>query len=127
MRLSPAAIRYLLAIYQLSDGGNPVRSVDIAQRMGVSPASVVHMRGVLTNEGLIAKKHYGRVRFTGKGARVAGRIYTSYVLIENFFTQNLGISDTAAREDAQACLSVLSEESLLLLEKLALEGSCAAV
>lgn len=127
MGLSTAALRYLLAIYQLSDGGRPVRSVDIAGKLSVSPASVAHMLGVLSGEGLIAKKHYGRVQLTGKGVRLAGRMYTSYVLVECFFSQHLGVRAQTAREDAEACLCVLSEESLRRLEELVLENDAAAV
>ena len=65
MGISQAAIRYLLTIYELSDDGAAVRSVDISRRLEVTPASVVHMLGVLSAEGLAEKRYYGKVRLTG--------------------------------------------------------------
>ena len=55
MEFSNAALRYLVAVYELSDGGSAVRSVDIARMMEVSPASVVHMMGVLSQGGFVRK------------------------------------------------------------------------
>ena len=127
MGLSAAAVRYLLAIYQLSEGGRPVRSVDIAGRLSVSPASVAHMLGVLSSAGLISKKHYGRVQLTGQGVRLSGRLYTSYVLMECFFSHHLGVSPQIAQADAEACLCAMSGESIARLEELVLEEEQAAV
>ena len=127
MGLSTASVRYLLAIYQLSEGGRPVRSVDIAGKLAVSPASVAHMLGVLAGEGLIAKRHYGRVLLTGRGIRLSGRLYTSYVLMECFFARHLGVSPETARADAEACLCTMSRESIGRLEELVLEGDAAVI
>lgn len=124
---SSAAVRYLLAIYRLSEGGRPVRSVDIAGKLAVSPASVAHMLGVLAGEGLIAKRHYGRVLLTGRGVRLASRLYTSWVLMECFFSQHLGVCQQTARADAEACLCALSRETMDRLEALVLEGDAAVV
>ena len=125
MEVSAAAVRYLLAIYRLSEGGRPVRSVDIAGQLNVSPASVAHMLGVLSGEGLIAKKHYGRVLLTGRGVRLAGQLHTSYVLMECFFAKHLGIGPETAGADAEACLCALSEASIRRMEELALADNAA--
>ena len=67
MGISQAAIRYLLTIYELSDDGAAVRSVDISRRLEVPPASVVHMLGVLSAEGLAEKRYYGCLLYTSCG------------------------------------------------------------
>ena len=54
MDMSAAATRYLLTIYRLSGEGTPVRSVEIARALEVSPASVVHMLGVLVGAEMTA-------------------------------------------------------------------------
>ena len=84
MGMSAAATRYLLTIYRLSGEGAPVRSVDISRALGVSPASVVHMMGVLSQEGLVSKRHYGRVQLTGEGIWAANQLYTKCMLLESF-------------------------------------------
>lgn len=112
MRMSSAAMRYLLAIYELSNEGGPVRSVDIARMLEVSPASVVHMLGVLAGEGLASKRHYGRVQLTGAGIRAANQLYTKCMLLETFLLEELEVEADIARRDAVACLCSLSEESV---------------
>ena len=62
MALTPSATRYLLAIYQLSDGGHAVRSVDVAQERPVARASVVKMLHRLVADGLIQKEYYGNIQ-----------------------------------------------------------------
>ena len=112
MVLSSAATRYLLVIYRLSGEGMPVRSVDVSRALGVSPASVVHMMGVLVADGLISKRHYGRVQLTGTGIWVANQLHTKCMLLESFLTERLGLSEEVARRDAVACLCSLSEEGI---------------
>ena len=97
MEFSNAALRYLVAVYELSDGGSAVRSVDIARMMEVSPASVVHMMGVLSQGGFVRKRRYGQVQLTGEGIRTANRLYTKAALLEAFFLQELGVDDQIAR------------------------------
>lgn len=89
-----------------------MRSVDIARMMEVSPASVVHMMGVLSQGGFVRKRRYGQVQLTGEGIRTANRLYTKAALLEAFFLQELGVDDQIARRDAVSCLFALSEESI---------------
>ena len=93
MGLSSAAMRYLLVIYELSDGGKPVRSVDIARALEVSPASVVHMMGVLAGEGLVLKRHYGQVQLTAEGIRASNQLYTKCTILESFLLQELDVDE----------------------------------
>ena len=112
MGLSSAAVRYLLVIYELSDGGRAVRSVDIARALEVSPASVVHMMGVLASEGLILKRHYGQVQLTHEGIRASNQLYTKCTILESFLMEELDVCRETARQDAVACLCSLSDESI---------------
>ena len=112
MGLSSAAVRYLLVIYELSDGGKAVRSVDIARALGVSPASVVHMMGVLAGEGLTLKRYYGQVQLTNEGIRAANQLYPKCTILESFLIQELNVERDTARQDAVSCLCSLSEESI---------------
>ena len=91
MDMSAAATRYLLTIYRLSGEGAPVRSVEIARALEVSPASVVHMLGVLVGAELVNKGYYGRVQLTEKGIWVANQLHTKCVLLESFLAQELEV------------------------------------
>ena len=101
MGMSTAAMRYLLTIYELSQEGGAVRSVDISRELGVSPASVVHMLGVLGEEGLVSKRHYGRVQFTDRGIRAANQLYTKCMLLETFLSEELCVEQETARRIAE--------------------------
>ena len=120
MTLTPSATRYLLAIYQLSDGGHAVRSVDVSTELGVSRASVVKMLRRLVADGLINKKYYGNIQLTPEGVREANRIYTQFTILEHFFRFCLRVEEPVAKQDALACLSTLSQESLEQLTLLSL-------
>ena len=120
MALTPSATRYLLAIYQLSDGGHAVRSVDVAQELSVARASVVKMLHRLVADGLIQKEYYGNIQLTPAGIREANRIYTLFAILEPFFSNSLQVSEESAKQDAISCLCFLSEESLEQLTLLSL-------
>ncbi|WP_105205352.1 metal-dependent transcriptional regulator [Neobittarella massiliensis] len=75
--MSTARLRYLLTIYQLGQGG-PVRSVQIADRLDVTRASVNRMLAVLTREKVVQKEHYGRVQLTAQGLELASRCWRQY-------------------------------------------------
>ena len=72
MALTPSATRYLLAIYQLSDGGHcPFGGRGAGALSG--PASVVKMLHRLVADGLIQKEYYGNIQLTPAGIREANR------------------------------------------------------
>ncbi len=120
MALTPSATRYLLAIYQLSDGGHAVRSVEVAQELSVARASVVKMLHRLVADGLIQKEYYGNIQLTPAGIREANRIYTLYTILHHLFSNGLNVSESAAKQDTLSCLCSLSEESLEQLTLLSL-------
>ena len=86
---------------------NGVRSVDIAQRLGVSKASV--------NKAVSALKqsHYGKVILTNRGREVGLAIWYRHRLIRTFLVQELGVD--FERADAEACMMehALSEDTMV--------------
>ena len=99
--------RYLLAIYQLSDGGRPVRSIDVARLLSVSRSSVSKTLLQLAAHGLVDKAYYGAIHLTPKGTRAANRCYTEYAILLAFFRDLLGCGP-AAEADALRCVLCLS-------------------
>ena len=75
--LSPASIRYLLAISELCRSGKGVRSVDVAAQLGVSKPSTHAMIQNLAAAGLVEKKRYGSVFLSPAGREAAAR-YEAY-------------------------------------------------
>jgi DtxR family Mn-dependent transcriptional regulator len=111
MELSQTSVRYLLTIYELSDGGHPVRSVEIARALEVTPASVSHMLHALIKGRLVEKRYYGSVHLTSAGIQLANLYYTRRAMLESYFTDYLGVDARVAQIDAANCLCCLSEQS----------------
>ncbi|MCC8123186.1 MAG: metal-dependent transcriptional regulator [Oscillospiraceae bacterium] len=120
--LSPAAVRYLLTIFDLSGGLGAVRSVDIAETLCVTRASVVYMLGVLAEGEFIRKRPYGSVQLTPAGVHAAKELNVKYNALDTLFTQRLNLKPDAAHKDAVACLCNLSAEAVDQLTRLALQG-----
>ena len=70
---------------------NGVRSVDIAQRLGVSKASVNKAVSALKASELVEQSHYGKVILTDRGREVGTAIWYRHRLIRTFLVQELGV------------------------------------
>ena len=114
-RLTPTNEDYLEAIYELSDSQGTVRSVDLAQHIGVSKASVNRAVNTLKSAGLVEQQHYGSISLTAEGQQYASRILLRHLALYKFLKEILGVeADTAYYE---ACLMEHSI-SVETLEKL---------
>lgn len=88
-----------------------VRSVDIAQRLGVSKASVNKAVTALKAQGLVEQSHYGKVMLTDQGREQGEAVWYRHRLLRTFLMQELGVEFDQA--DAEACMMehALSEET----------------
>ena len=84
-----------------------VRSVDIAQRLGVSKASVNKAVSALKASELVEQSHYGKVILTDRGREVGSAIWYRHRLVRTFLVQELGA-------DSEACMMehALSEDTM---------------
>lgn len=73
--LTSSNIRYLITILSLENSNQTVKSVDIAEQLGVTKTSVHKMLSTLSDFGFINKERYGAVDITDKG-RIAAQKYT---------------------------------------------------
>ena len=121
--LSSSSIRYLLAIYELSDGGAAVCSVDVSRVLGVSRASVVKGLKKLAAQELIRKEYYGNIQLTPLGVRESNRIFTEYTLLHAYFSNCAGFSPENARADAISALCAFSAEGKEALMQRALRAA----
>lgn len=113
--LSRAGEDYLEAIYRLSIGGageESVRSVDVAEHLGVSKASVNKALSTLKESGMVEQSRYGRVNLTDEGRRYAALVWRSHRALRLFLERDLGVEPDVA--DSEACLMehVLSEDTM---------------
>ncbi len=105
--LSMASEDYLESIYRLACDGDSaveqgVRSVDVAQQLGVSKASVSKALCTLKEAGMVEQMRYGRVVLTPKGEAYAKSVWRSHRIIRAFLIEELGVEQNTA--DNEACL-----------------------
>lgn len=105
---------YLRALLAL-DSGYGVHSVDIANKLKVSRASVSKMMKTLKEEGFISKEKYSLVQLTEKGKKAAQHIDKKYKLLRNFFQNYLGIDERTAQEEACAVEHCISLKTLEII------------
>lgn len=109
--LTPGKEDYLKVMLELSGKGE-MRSIDIADALGVTKASVSCMMNRLKDEGYITKEKYGTVALTNKVFEVAANVRRRYGLLKTFLMTVLGVDATTASDDACRIEHVISSESL---------------
>lgn len=108
--MTPSKEDYLKIILELSDDEG-IRSIDIANALGVSKASVSHMMGILKDEGYVTREKYGAVALTETGLDAAGNIKRRYELLKRLFHNFLGVEVTIAEGDACRIEHLISSET----------------
>lgn len=101
--LSESIQDYLKAIYQLASNGQPTSTNELAERLGVAPASVTGMlkRLAAMQPALVVyQKHHG-VQLTEEGQRISLQIIRNHRLIELFLVQILGYSWDEVHPEAE--------------------------
>lgn len=98
---------YLEAIYRImTEGGTGVgegvRSVDVAEQLNVSKASVNKAISTLREAGYVEQTRYGRVMLTKEGASYAADVWRCHRMLRTFLEHDLGVEPETA--DAEACL-----------------------
>lgn len=103
---------YLEAIVML--GGtpeNPIRSVDVATKMGVSKASVNKAISVLKEKHLLDQPYYGDITLTEEGYEYATSVLERHELLRGFLVNQLGIDPEVAEEEACQMEHAISDDS----------------
>jgi Mn-dependent transcriptional regulator len=108
---------YLETILDFSATDGQVRSIDIARTLGVSRASVNKSLGVLKESGLVEHEHYGDVKLTEKGLKVARQVRARHNTLKCFLTEVLGVEPETAEIDACRMEHAISRETATKLEE----------
>lgn len=114
-KLSMAGEDYLEAIYRIAakDASEEnVRSVDVAELLGVSKASVSKALASLRDAGMVEQARYGRVSLTDEGRAYAKRVWRSHRTLRAFLTKTLGVAPDVADEEACLMEHYLSEDTV---------------
>ena len=105
-----AAEDYLEAMLMMKEQHGYVRSIDVAEHLGVTKPSVTYATKQLKQNGLITMDRDGLITLTESGMEIADRIYTRHKTLTEFFIR-IGVDEKTAREDACKVEHDLSEKT----------------
>ncbi len=108
MALKESGEMYLETIYTLGLTRSYVRSVDIAEEMNYSRASVSRAMGLLKEQGYILIDGEGHITLTEAGRALAGKINERHTVLSKMFIA-LGVDPETAVDDACRIEHVISD------------------
>lgn len=100
--ITPKMEDYLRRIYRLErEADGRVSNSEIAERLGVTSASVTSMLSTLSNQGLIDRERYRPIRLTTEGKELALRVVRRHRLAETMLAElfEYAISEVDAEAD----------------------------
>ena len=108
---SEIAEDYVELIADLLDSVGDVRSIDLAQRFGVTPATVNNTIKRLVRDGLVRSEPYRSIFLTEPGRALAEHCRDRHRIVRDFLIA-LGIEPITAESDAEGIEHHVSEETL---------------
>lgn len=90
---------YLEAILMVREKHGYVRSIDLAEQLGVTKPSVTYTTKRLKEKGYITTDHAGMLVLTKEGLRIAKNTYERHKNLTEFL-MDLGVSEKNAAADA---------------------------
>ena len=102
---------YAKSIYALQRRSDDAISTSaLADRLGVSPASVTAMLKRMGKAGLVEHEPYRGVHLTAAGEQVALEVIRHHRLLESYLAEALGMPWDRVHDEAEVLEHVLSEE-----------------
>lgn len=101
---------YLEAMLMLREEKGYIRSIDVAEKLGVTKPSVSYATKRLRENDYITMDSDGLIALTDRGLEIAERMLIRHRFLTEFLLQ-LGVSETVAREDACRIEHALSAET----------------
>ena len=103
--LTMAGEDYIESVYRLIEEGHGsadegVRSVDVAEDLGVSKASVSKALTYLKESGMVEQARYGRVKLTPEGTEYARDVWRRHRALRQVLIAGLGVDPEIANEEA---------------------------
>ena len=116
MTIQKSAEDYLEAMLMMKEQHGYIRSIDIADHLGVTKPSVSYATKRLRENGFITMDHSGFITLTYSGMEIADRIYSRHKMLTDFFTA-IGVSPEIARTDACKVEHDISEETFKAMSR----------
>ena len=110
MKIQKAAEDYLEAMLMMQEKHGYIRSIDVAELLGVTKPSVSYSTKRLREAGYITMDSDSYITLTDTGMEIARSMYERHKLLTEFFVR-LGVDEETAREDACKVEHDLSEQT----------------
>ncbi len=114
--LSRSAEDYLKAIFQLTERADDAGTTEIANRLGIAPASVTGMVKRMAELGLVDHEPYRGVRLTAPGRQAALAVVRRHRIIETYLITKLAYDWSSVHDEAERLEHAVSDE---LIERMA--------
>ena len=115
MVLQESGEMYLETILILSQKGQSVRSIDVAEQMGFSKPSVSRAVSRLKQGGYLLMDKSGELTLTDAGRKVAETIYERHQVLSGLL-ESIGVDPVVAANDACKIEHAISAESFSALK-----------
>jgi DtxR family Mn-dependent transcriptional regulator len=120
-QLTKALEDCLEAVLGLSEKKGQVRVTDLAEQLKISKPSVNHAVVMLADMGLLTYEKYGKITLNERGEAKAREVMDLHVLLKQFLTEVVGVSEVTAEIDACKIEHIISPETVarirLMLQK----------
>ena len=116
MRIKESAENYLETILIIKKEKGNVRSIDIANELGVTKPSVSVAMKSFREEGYITVDENGGIDLTQKGMEIANRVYEKHEIIAKALI-TIGVSEKTAYEDSCKIEHDISNETFEKLKE----------
>ena len=110
MTIYKSAEDYLEAMLMLREERGYIRSIDVAEKLGVTKPSVSYATRRLRENGYISFDPAGMIRLEEPGLEIAERMYERHTFITRWLT-SMGVDPEVAADDACRIEHVISQET----------------
>jgi DtxR family Mn-dependent transcriptional regulator len=110
MKIRKASEDYLEAMLMMQEKHGYIRSIDVAEHLGVTKPSVSYFTKRLREAGYITMDRDSYITLTDTGMEIARRIYERHKLLTEFW-MCLGVDEDTARGDACKVEHDISEKT----------------
>ena len=111
MALLESGENYLETILVLTKKNGSVRSIDIADAMQFTKASVSRAMSILKRDNYIIMHPDGSILLTKEGLKKATAVYDRHVTLTRFINEVLGVDVEIAEKDACRIEHIISPET----------------
>ena len=111
MALLESGENYLETILVLTKKNGSVRSIDIAEAMQFTKASVSRAMSILKRDNYIIMHPDGSILLTKEGQKKATAVYDRHVTVTRFINEVLGVDMEIAEKDACRIEHIISPET----------------